>query len=63
MVFAIRELDPGRRLKLKGGIVAEVKENPRDGSWLVVRYVSVPDDPASAGREELANADDVVELL
>jgi hypothetical protein len=62
-VFAIQELDPGRRIKLKGGIVAEVKDNPRDGSWLVVRYISVPDDPALAGSEELASADDVVELL
>jgi len=62
-VFAIQELDPGRRIKLKGGILAEVKDNPRDGSWLVVRYISVPDDPALAGSEELASADDVVELL
>ena len=62
-MFAIQELDPGRRIKLKGGILAEVKDNPRDGSWLVVRYISVPDDPALAGSEELASADDVVELL
>jgi hypothetical protein len=62
-MFAIQELDPGRRIKLKGGIVAEVKDNPRDGSWLVVRYISVPDDPSLAGSEELASADDVVELL
>jgi hypothetical protein len=62
-VFAIQELDPGRKIKLKGGIVAEVKDNPRDGSWLVVRYISAPDDPAAVGREELASADDVVELL
>ena len=62
-MFAIQELDPGRRIKLKGGIVAEVKDNPRDGSWLVVRYISAPDDPEAVGREELASADDVVELL
>jgi hypothetical protein len=62
-VFAIQELDPGRRIKLKGGIVAEVKDNPRDGSWLVVRYITVPDDPSLVGQEELASADDVVEFL
>jgi len=62
-VLAIRELDPGRRIKLRDGTVAEVQDNPRDGAWLVVRYISVPDDPASAGREELAHVDDVVELL
>ncbi len=62
-MFAIQELDPGRQIKLKGGIVAEVKDNPRDGAWLVVRYLSAPDDPALVGQEELASADDVVELL
>ena len=62
-MFAIQELDPGRRIKLKSGIVAEVMDNPRDGSWLVVRFISSPDDPALVGREELASADDVVELL
>jgi hypothetical protein len=62
-VFAIQELDPGRKIKLKGGIVAEVKDNPRDGSWLVVRYISAPEDPSCEGREELASADDVIELL
>jgi len=62
-VFAIQELDPGRKIKLKGGILAEVKDNPRDGSWLVVRYLSAPEDPAAAGREELASAEDVIELL
>lgn len=62
-MFAIQELDPGRKIKLKGGIVAEVKDNPRDGSWLVVRYISAPEDPSSEGREELASADDVIELL
>jgi len=62
-VFAIQELDPGRKIKLKGGIIAEVKDNPRDGSWLVVRYLSSPGDPDLVGREELASADDVVELL
>ena len=62
-MFAIQELDPGRKIKLQGGIVAEVKDNPRDGSWLVVRYLSAPDDPSAAGREELASAEDVIELL
>ena len=62
-MFAIQELDPGRKIKLKGGIIAEEKDNPRDGSWLVVRYLSSPGDPALVGREELASADDVVELL
>jgi hypothetical protein len=62
-VFAIQELDPGRKIKLKGGILAEVKDNPRDGSWLVVRYLSAPEDPAAAGQEELASAEDVIELL
>ena len=62
-MFAIQELDPGRKIRLKGGILAEVKDNPRDGSWLVVRYLSAPEDPAAAGREELASAEDVIELL
>jgi hypothetical protein len=45
-------LEPGARLRLAGGAVVELVENPRDGSWLLCRYVSHPTDPAMLGDEE-----------
>jgi hypothetical protein len=38
-LVAVQHLEPGMRLRLRGDIVAEVVENPRDGMWIVVRTV------------------------
>jgi hypothetical protein len=56
-------LEPGTKLRLKGGITAEVVENPGDGMWVMVRYTGVPDDPGVVGTEELVHADQVLEVL
>jgi hypothetical protein len=37
---SIQRLDPGTRIELIGGLVAEVERNPRDGVWLLVRVHS-----------------------
>jgi hypothetical protein len=59
----LQNLEVGAKVKLKGDITAEVTGNPKDGSWVYVRYLSHPKDPAQVGAEELAFADDVVEEL
>lgn len=51
----LRELEPGDRVRLRGEILAEVVENPRDGMWIVVRYVDRAGDDL-----EMVGADDVV---
>ncbi len=59
----IMELEAGTRVRLSDGSVAEVVSNPRDGIWIQVRYVSVPDKPAQEGTEELVFAENIVELV
>jgi len=61
-VIAIQNLEIGQKLGLKGGVIAEVAENPRDGSWLVVRHLD-PSGGQPPGSPELCHADDVEEIL
>ncbi len=45
--LAIRELNAGDRIHLKGNILAEVVDNPRDGMWIIVRYLETPAGPVT----------------
>ena len=56
-------IQPGERLQLREGIVAEVLENMEDGMWLQVRYLEVPKSPNEVGIVELCHAQDIVEVL
>jgi hypothetical protein len=49
----IRSLQAGERVQLTGNVIAEVVANPGDGMWVLVRYQSVPDNPAMEGQEDL----------
>jgi hypothetical protein len=58
-MLAIQHLPPGTRLKLNDGGLVEVRENPRDGTWLVCQRL-----PAREGAEdELVIVDDIAEVL
>jgi hypothetical protein len=59
-LVAIQDIDPGSLVRLRGGILAEVTENPRDGMWIVVRYLETADGPVASERSEMAAADDVL---
>jgi hypothetical protein len=59
----LQNLAVGASVKLKGDITAVVVGNPKDGSWIYVRYLSNPNNPSQVGAEELAFADDVLEEL
>ena len=43
-----------------GGATAEVIDNPRDGMWIVLKFIKVPEEPALEGTEELVFWADIV---
>lgn len=59
----VMDLEPGAQIRLIGEVTAEVVSNPRDGVWVLIRYLSVPDNPAQVGTEELAFAEHILERL
>ncbi|HXG36741.1 MAG TPA: hypothetical protein VNL15_07215 [Dehalococcoidia bacterium] len=55
-------LKPGTKIVLNSGAVAEVVENPRDGYWVIVRYISSAEEPQLAGTVEPIMCYDVAGL-
>jgi len=55
-------IEPGTKLRIVGGITAEVLEAVND-EWVRVRLTEVPEGRGAAGAEELCHATDVVEIL
>lgn len=58
-MLAIQHLPPGTRLKLTDGALAEIRENPRDGTWLIVRRLA----PEPGSEDELLIVDDIAEIM
>lgn len=56
----VRELAPGTSVVLVNGAEAEIVDNPRDGVWLLARYLSSPRDATLVGQEEMIFAQDVL---
>ncbi len=52
----------GAKLRIVGGITAEVLENVND-EWVRVRLVEVPEGKGTVGMEELCHATDVIEAV
>lgn len=59
-LVAIQE---GAKVKLRDGEIAEVVDNPRDGMWILLRFLEAPDDPARVGQEELVFWADVLGVV
>ena len=55
-------IEPGAKLRVVGGITAEVIEAIND-EWVRVRLVEVPDGRGAVGTEELCHATDVIEVM
>jgi hypothetical protein len=55
-------IEPGAKLRVVGGITAEVVE-AIDDEWVRVRLVEVPEGRGTVGAEELCHATDVIEVL
>jgi len=55
----LNELQQGVRVKLADGAIAEVVENPQDGTWIICRYVEHPTNPAlvDAGEQPIFATD------
>jgi hypothetical protein len=53
---------PGNKLRLVGGITAEVLELLND-EWARVQLVEVPQGGTAVGTEELCHATDVIEVV
>lgn len=53
------DLHPGVRVRMAGGALAEIVENPQDGFWLIVRYLDHPAEPAlvDAGEQQVFATD------
>lgn len=45
----LMDLMPGMRIRLADGAVAQVVENPQDGSWIICRYIAHPTMPQLVG--------------
>lgn len=60
--IAIQALPVGQKIRLRDGALAEVHENPRDGMWLIVRYLATAGGPVEGERIELVGADDVARV-
>lgn len=59
----LNRLAPGTKLRIAGGLAAEVVHNMGDGEWVRVRLLP-PDAPAEgAAAEELCHATDILEIL
>lgn len=62
-MISIQDVRAGQKIRLNGDIIAEVTQNPGDGVWLVVRYLSGPNVSASSSNDEMAYADDVLAIV
>jgi hypothetical protein len=62
-MIPVQDLDPGQKVKLKSDAIAEVVQNPRDGIWVMVRYVSAPQQTELERKDELVHCDDVAAIL
>ena len=61
-VINLRLLQPGTRIGLSAGSIAEVVSNPLDGVWVFARYLSSLSDATLVGTEEMIFAQDIVEI-
>ena len=59
-VINLRLLQPGTKIGLSDGSIAEVVSNPLDGVWVFARYLSSPSDATLVGTEEMIFAQDIV---
>ena len=53
----------GAKVRLVGGETAEVIDNPKDGMWILLRYIDAPDEPELLGEEDLVFWADVLGVL
>ena len=60
MAFSLWDLRLGERIKLESGAVAEVVAPTEDGTWILVKYLDVPESPEIVGKEDLCSLEEIV---
>jgi hypothetical protein len=61
-VIELTGVVPGSKLRIVGGITAEVVDIVND-EWARVRLTEVPDGGPTVGTEELCHATDIIEIV
>lgn len=56
-------LKQGTKIRMTEDRIAEIVANPRDGVWVVVRYLSYPGDPSKVGTEDLCFVADALGIV
>lgn len=59
----LMEIETGAHISLPDDAIGVVVDNPRDGSWIIAKYVESPQDPAKVGQEEPIFAEDVLGIV
>ena len=60
--FNVVDIVTGERVRLADGTTAEVVSNPRDGMWVMVRFLKSTD-ASQNDTEGLAFAADIIEVI
>jgi hypothetical protein len=58
-----RDLPEGLKIKLTNGAVGEIVGNPRDGAYLLIRFLESPEDPSKVGEEEIVYMTEIAGVL
>ena len=59
----VRTMADGTRVETTDGATAEVVSNPHDGIWLLIRYITNPEDPSLEGTEDMLWVDNVAGVI
>ena len=53
----------GATIATINGATAQVVSNPKDGVWVIAKYLTSPEDPDLVGSEEMIFAPDIAAVL
>jgi ABC-type glycerol-3-phosphate transport system substrate-binding protein len=56
-------IQEGATISTISGATAEVVNNPKDGVWVFVKYLTSPEEPELVGTEDMIFAPDIAEVL
>ena len=60
---SLQDVPEGTKVKMAGGVIAEVTANPRDGGWLFIKFVEYPENPSRIGEDDMVFCADVLGVV
>jgi hypothetical protein len=57
------QLKPGDKVRTADGALVEVVTPTEDGRWILVRYLSDPENPSVVGTEDLCHDEELAEMV